>query len=206
MESKYEEKSFTKIVLESLSYSEVCKKINLIPIGGNLKTVKKYIIIYKIDISHFTGSAWNVGKRYRNFRIISLDDILIENSTYTNNRKLKYKLFDAGLKENKCECCSLTEWNNKPINLELHHINGNNTDNRLGNLQILCPNCHCQTDNFKGKNKVSFSNKKFKEEHNIITKQDYYKKKKNKVCSCGNDIKDSRAKTCRDCYLLSIKK
>ena len=113
---------------------------------------------------------------------------------------------ESGLKENKCECCSLTEWNNKPINLELHHINGNNTDNRLDNLQILCPNCHYQTDNFKAKNKESIRNTKFKKDNNIITKQEYVQKKELSKCSCGNDLKDSRSKTCRDCYLLSIRK
>lgn len=40
----------------------------------------------------------------------------------------------------------------KPIPLELHHINGINNDHRLENLQMLCPNCHAFTDNYRGKN------------------------------------------------------
>ena len=36
--------------------------------------------------------------------------------------------------------------------MELHHINGNHNDNRLENLQLLCPNCHAYTDNYRGKN------------------------------------------------------
>ena len=51
-----------------------------------------------------------------------------------------------GLKENKCEVCGCTE------SLELHHINGISSDLRLENLQILCPNCHSYTDNWRGKN------------------------------------------------------
>jgi predicted HNH restriction endonuclease len=40
----------------------------------------------------------------------------------------------------------------KPIPLELHHITGINNDHRLENLQMLCPNCHAFTDNYRGKN------------------------------------------------------
>ena len=48
--------------------------------------------------------------------------------------------------------CGSTHWCNYLIPLELHHINGIKTDNRLENLQMLCPNCHALTDNYRGKN------------------------------------------------------
>ena len=38
------------------------------------------------------------------------------------------------------------------IPLELHHLNGVRTDNRISNLRLLCPNCHALTDNYRGKN------------------------------------------------------
>jgi len=50
--------------------------------------------------------------------------------------------------------CGLTEWNNKPISLELDHINGINNDNRLENLRIICPNCHAQTPTYRGRKNV----------------------------------------------------
>lgn len=81
---------------------------------------------------------------------IPLEKVLIKDSEY-NRTKLKERLVKEGLKEYKCECCGITGWNNKPIALQLHHINGIHNDNRLSNLQLLCPNCHSQTDNFASK-------------------------------------------------------
>lgn len=39
-----------------------------------------------------------------------------------------------------------------PINLEVHHIDGNHNNNELENIQLLCPNCHSYTENYRGKN------------------------------------------------------
>lgn len=64
--------------------------------------------------------------------------------------KLKLKLLKEGIKENRCECCGITEWNGKPLVMQLHHIDGNNKNNSLNNLQMLCPNCHSQTENYCG--------------------------------------------------------
>jgi hypothetical protein len=57
-------------------------------------------------------------------------------------------LFAEGIKQRKCEVCSLSKWLKKPIPLELHHKNGIKKDNRLKNLQILCPTCHAMTDTY----------------------------------------------------------
>ena len=54
--------------------------------------------------------------------------------------------------ENCCELCNTSEWLGSAITLEIHHIDGNNKNNELSNLQILCPNCHSQTDNYRAKN------------------------------------------------------
>lgn len=86
---------------------------------------------------------------------LPLEKILTTDSEY-NRTKLKDRLIREGLKEYKCECCGIVEWMNKPISLQLHHLNGIHNDNRLENLQLLCPNCHSQTENFgtKGKGMV----------------------------------------------------
>lgn len=68
--------------------------------------------------------------------------------------KLKIKLLRNGEKEPKCEKCNLVFWLGCPIPLELHHIDGNLKNNDLSNLQILCPNCHTFTPNYRGRNKT----------------------------------------------------
>lgn len=65
----------------------------------------------------------------------------------------------VSIRGHKCEECKNTEWNEKPIPLNAHHINGNTCDNRPENVKILCPNCHAQTPNYCSKNR---GNGKFK--------------------------------------------
>jgi len=64
---------------------------------------------------------------------------------------IKARLLREGLKENRCEICGLSKWLGKPLSLELHHVNERGNDNRLENLQLLCGNCHSQTDNWGGR-------------------------------------------------------
>lgn len=69
-----------------------------------------------------------------------------------NRGHLKQRLLRDGLKDGRCECCGIGSWRDRPLSLALHHINGVRDDNRLENLQLLCPNCHSQTDTFSGRN------------------------------------------------------
>jgi 5-methylcytosine-specific restriction endonuclease McrA len=65
---------------------------------------------------------------------------------------LKGRLLRLGLKVHRCEKCGISEWLGAPLSLALQHVNGDGKDNRLENLQLLCPNCHSQTENFAGRN------------------------------------------------------
>jgi len=82
---------------------------------------------------------------------IPLEELLVQGRR-TQRGHLKRRLIDAGLKENRCERCGIETWRGKPLNMQLHHINGNGSDNRLENIIFLCANCHSQTDTYGGRN------------------------------------------------------
>ena len=82
---------------------------------------------------------------------LALDELLVA-GTHRSRGYLKRRLLAAGLKETACERCGISEWGGRPLSLALHHVNGDRLDNRLENLELLCPNCHSQTENFSGRN------------------------------------------------------
>lgn len=142
----YTKELLEKAVSESTSYCGVCRVLGLTHKGGNPSTIKKKIIEFGINCDHFLGQASNKGKSPKTK--LNIEDVLVENSGWASS-SIRKRLIDEKLKEYKCELCSNTEWLGKPIPLELHHINGVHTDNRLENLQILCPTCHSYIESEK---------------------------------------------------------
>lgn len=81
-----------------------------------------------------------------------IEQLLVDGRAQTNRYHLKTRLLAEGIKENRCEICSLTEWRGKPLSMQLHHMNGRGKDNRLENIAFRCPNCHAQTETYGGRN------------------------------------------------------
>jgi hypothetical protein len=151
---KIPKEDLQEIVKNSTSISEILSHFNLENKGHNYRTLKSRLLEDDISYDNIKlGLSSNRGRKFPNSKKIPLDEILVEDNQY-NRRLLKKRLIDQGLIKNQCYICGqLPEWNNKPLVLQLDHINGVSTDNRLNNLRILCPHCHSQTENFAGKNK-----------------------------------------------------
>lgn len=136
----------------------------------------------------------------------------------------------------KCEICNLTKWNNEDIPLELHHIDGDGLNNIKENLQLLCPNCHAQTDNFCGKNKTKkvisdedlisalrnnlnihqallslgrVDGRLYERAYYLIDKENIVfpeKEREEKKCKKCGKIISKRAMLCEECYHLLSRK
>ena len=133
-----------EIVQNSKSFREVAQKLGYAKDSGGTQTsLKKMCEELNLNTSHFLGQGWN--KENYDYSLFTIDSIK-KNGITTLNPLIK-------LRGRKCECCGLEEWYGKPINLEIHHINGVRSDNRLENLQLLCPNCHSYTENWRGRKK-----------------------------------------------------
>lgn len=139
---RFTRQEIEQFVKESNSYAQLAEKCGYQKKSGSaVSSIKKMIDKLGLDISHFKGQGWNKD----NF----------DYSRFQYGRKIKsaYAL-DAivALRGHRCEVCGTTTWMNNPIPLEIHHIDGKELNNELDNLQLICPNCHALTDNWRGKN------------------------------------------------------
>lgn len=95
---------------------------------------------------------WSDIRRVSNNKIDILEILDGKHPEY-QTFKLKKRIISEGIKENKCDVCGITEWNNKELIMQLDHVDGNSHNHKLSNLRLICPNCHSQTDTYCGKNK-----------------------------------------------------
>lgn len=149
--SKEEIENFIK---ESRSYRDLALKLGYSNESGSAITIIKSMIQeLNLDVSYFTGQGWNKN----NF----------DYSRFQYGKKIRgATMIQAltALRGWKCENCGLTEWQGQKAPLEVHHIDGDELNSVLENLQVLCPNCHALTNNYKGKNQKKQGSLKVSEE------------------------------------------
>ena len=137
---RYTDDEFRAAVRASSSIAGVLRVLGLRPAGGNYATAKKALQRLDLDTSHFTGSAWSRGKRQKDW------------SDYTRAVRLKPHLIDV--RGHTCEGCGRDRWQGVPIPIEIHHHDGDRTNNALSNLHLLCPNCHALTDTWRNRKRA----------------------------------------------------
>lgn len=156
--TRYTKEILEPIIKESRSFAEVIKKLNLKQGGGTQSNIKKKCQKFNIDYSHLLGQGWNkYGQPDFNKGKESIEQYF-DRETERKPSNVKSRILSYKLKEYKCELCNLKHekgWMNKDIIIELHHKDGNRSNNKLENLQFLCPNCHSQTSNYRNRNRAS---------------------------------------------------
>lgn len=185
----WSEERIRTAVMNADSYSDTLRNLNIPVRGNNNKTLKSKLSEYNIDISHFTfRTQYITGRENKKYTPVSL---YLHKGTNIKSYKLKEKLIKEGIKENKCEnldCpCNTGYWRNNILTCQLHHIDGDSTNNELSNLIMLCPNCHSQTENFCG---------------NANRKKINYCKDCNKVISFGSTY----CKECKDFHSRKVER
>lgn len=190
--SYYKKEQLVEAVKGSFCISETLDKLGLNKYGGgNYRQFNKWKNEYQLDTSHFSGKSGNVIIKRKVYEL-PLADILVKNSTYSNGQSLKRRLFKSGLLKNKCYECELVEWRGKQITIQLEHINGDSSDNRIENLTMLCPNCHSQTSTYCGrKNKIL--------KQTIVGSSIVMIPVSIRHCLCGKKISKNSSQ-CQDCY------
>lgn len=134
------------IIKNSISQSEALRKMGLSP-ESSAVTFRKYVKRYDIDTSHFNQFRQLIERK-------ELKEYLVENSTHRSRWALRKRLLSEKILPYKCGGCENEGlWRGKKMSLHLEHKNGINNDNRIENLEFLCPNCHSLTDTYAGKNK-----------------------------------------------------
>lgn len=162
--STYDYDDLKLAIEKSHSYSEVLRYFGKNISSKSMNVLRRWITKHGLDDSGL--KQWMSNK----VRAKRLAEYLVLGSTISSS-DLKRKLYAAGLKKEVCEECNqLPEWNGKKLVLQLDHVNGNNRDNRIENVKILCPNCHTQTATF-GKGMSKLTRMRDKEEEKAQSKQ-----------------------------------
>lgn len=132
-----------------------CLEILGIPKEGyNYRTLQNKVNVYGIDVSHFNYNYAKThnGKHYEKRNCNRSDQEIFSYGAKIKISSLKKEYISRVLHgEAKCEICGIKDWNGKPLVFQIHHVDGNHRNHVVDNLQLLCPNCHSQTENFSNK-------------------------------------------------------
>ena len=147
--ARIDEVEFSQAVADARSLNEVGRLLGLRRSGGVTEAIRRRILLLGLDASHFVTATADAARFVQPTRPLS--EVLRIGTRYRTST-LRQRLIDEGLKSHRCEECGLSEWNERPIPLELEHVNGDRWDNRIENLKLLCPNCHALTPTYRGRN------------------------------------------------------
>lgn len=142
-----DDKAIREYVEKSKTYKQVLMSVGARTSSTNYRRLRKRIETLSLDVSHFKQPGSHLGKNRKT------SQELFVFGKFTTGQRLRARLVLDKIMEDVCSVCGLgSVWNDIPLVLQVDHINGDNKDNRVENLRLICPNCHSQTTTFCGRN------------------------------------------------------
>jgi len=145
IEKSLDIEEFIRITNESLTMKQAAVKLGL-----HFNSFRRIAVKYGVYRPNRGGKGTH---KHKENGTTPLTEILEGNHPSYQTFRLKLRLISEGIFIPECSECKNTQWNKKEIPLELDHIDGNSSNHLLDNLRLLCPNCHAQTETYRGKNK-----------------------------------------------------
>lgn len=188
----YTDEDVVRYTKEVHSLRQLLGKLNLKEAGGNYDNIRRLLQKLGADTSHWMGPGWNKGKQLKDW------------TAYARASAVKPHLIKK--RGHRCEECHITEWRGLPVVLEIHHIDGDRTNNAVDNLFLICPNCHSMTDNWRGRGNKCTNTKQLSAKPPRKT-ESTRKKIVNKLCTCCSKPISKLAHRCKSCskYLQNTK-
>ncbi len=135
------------------SLSEVMRRLG-VPTGSHAgrRRIRARVEALGLPTDELRGRAWASGRSGGGRPRRPLSELLVRGQEIGSTSDLRQRLIDEGVLEPRCARCTRERWEGGPIPLQLDHIDGDRTNNEIGNLRLLCPNCHALTDTYCGRN------------------------------------------------------
>ena len=173
---------FREIISSSSNLAECMRKI-----GMNGRSATNYRRLR--TRMQTLGLTYDDLKDYTHHRgkFVKYDDCdIFKQHSHISGSNLKLRYLKIRPEPYMCDECGISEWNTKPLTLELDHIDGDVSNNELSNLRLLCPNCHSQTSTYR--------------RQKVDSRAHFSSGDKSYVCTmCGKPISKG-CNYCADCY------